>query len=469
MSLSAKKPPTDLLSGLINLENSRQAKDDLRLAAKHQSEKSENDNTIKIRNEEAKIQHQGDDESDVTYPEGGCIAWAVVAGSWLALFGSMSFMNSIGTFQAYLMHNQLKGLSSPAIGWIFGVYTGLTFLLGVQVGPIFDAIGPRQLIGVGGFTTVLYLVLLGQCSQYWHFMLVFGVLGGFSLSLVFSPAISIVAHYFHKRRGLATGIASSGGAAGGIVFPLMLQRLFSTIGFVWAVRVAALVCAITFTSAVLLIRLRFPKKPLMLSSVRPKFSVFRHGALAFTSLSVFFLEWGLFIPFSYLTSYALDHQQSSEFSYMLMSLINAGGIFGRWIPGFYADRFGRFNILILAILGCGVCNACFWLPAESSQSLMIIFSLAFGFFSGSTVSLAPVCVGQLCNIEAYGRYYATAYVVVSASTFTATPIGGELLQKASGKYWALIIFTIASYVASFICLIVAKRIACGKKSIWSLF
>ncbi|CAH0003412.1 unnamed protein product [Clonostachys byssicola] len=466
MSLSANKPPTDLQSGPIKVENSRQTKDELRLP-----EESENGTTISTRNEEAKIHRHSDDESglDVTYPEGGCIAWAVVAGSWLALFGSMSFMNSVGTFQAYLMHNQLKGLSSTAIGWIFGVYTGLTFLLGVQVGPIFDATGPRQLIGVGGLTTVLYLVLLGQCSEYWHFMLVFGVLGGFSLSLVFSPAISIVAHYFHKRRGLATGIASSGGAAGGIVFPLMLQRLFSTIGFVWAVRVAALVCAITFTTAVFLIRPRFPQKPLILSSVRPKFSVFRNGALAFTSLSVFFLEWGLFIPFSYLTSYALDHQQSSEFSYMLMSLINAGGIFGRWIPGFYADRFGRFNILILAILGCGVCNACFWLPAESSQSLMIFYALAFGFFSGSTVSLAPVCVGQLCKIEAYGRYYATAYVVVSASTFTATPIGGELLQITSGKYWALIIFTIASYAASFICLIMAKRIACGKKSIWTIF
>jgi len=30
--------------------------------------------------------------------------------------------------------------------------------------------------------------------------------------------------------------------------------------------------------------------------------VFRHAALVLTSLGVFFLEWGLFIPFSYLAS-----------------------------------------------------------------------------------------------------------------------------------------------------------------------
>jgi len=145
------------------------------------------------------------------YPEGGWRAWGVVVGSWCALFGSVSFMNSIGTFQAYLLRHQLRDYTPFTVGWIFGVYNGLTFLLGFQSGPIFDARGPRELIAGGGVLTVLYLMLLGVCDRYWHFMLVFGIVGGLSLSLVFTPAIAIVAHYFDKRRGLATGIASSGG------------------------------------------------------------------------------------------------------------------------------------------------------------------------------------------------------------------------------------------------------------------
>jgi hypothetical protein len=104
----------------------------------------------------------------------------------------------------------------PAVGWIFGVYNGLTFLLGVQTGPIFDARGPRALICkrqtivdakdpshgfrtvaaelipqevclecsyaqtgpifdargpralicCGGILTILYLMLLGICTEY---------------------------------------------------------------------------------------------------------------------------------------------------------------------------------------------------------------------------------------------------------------------------------------------------------------
>ncbi|KAJ5150628.1 uncharacterized protein N7500_010817 [Penicillium coprophilum] len=330
------------------------------------------------------------DERVVTeYPEGGWEGWKVVLGSWMALFGSMSFMNSIGTFQTYLLRNQLSNHSPEAVGWIFGVYNGLTFLLGIQAGPIFDARGPRGLICCGGVLTVLYLMLLGICTEYWHFMLVYGVLGGISLSLIFGPAIAIVAHYFDARRGLATGIASSGGAVGGVVFPLMLQRLFDTVGFAWATRIAGLVCVVTFLLAGILVSPRFAPKQLTLSTVRPDLSVFRQGGLTLTSFGVFFLEWGLFIPFTYLPSYALDHGSSAGFSYMLLSLINAAGIFGRWVPGFYADRLGRFNMLIITVLGCFLSILCLWLPTKSSEPLMVIFALVFGFFSGSNVSLAP--------------------------------------------------------------------------------
>ena len=54
-------------------------------------------------------------------------------------------------------------------------------------------------------------------------MLVFGILGGASTSLIFSPSLASIGHWFKVRRGFATGIGATGGALGGIVYPLMLQ------------------------------------------------------------------------------------------------------------------------------------------------------------------------------------------------------------------------------------------------------
>lgn len=425
------------------------------------------------------------------YPEGGWSAWSVVLGSWMASFSTIGMMNSLGIFQTYLEEHQLREYSSGKIGWILGVFSFLAFFCGIQVGPIFDARGPRILVTCGGVGTVLSMILLGFCTRYWHFMLVFGVLGGVSVSLAFNPAISIVAHYFRRRRGLATGVASSGASCGGVVFPMLFQSVASRIGFAWATRVIALVDLVAFSIAILLIRPRLPPKATGVRAMLPDLSLFCNGTLMLASMGIFFMEWGLFVPLTYLTSYALLHGQSSQFSFLLLSLVNAGSVFGRWIPGYCADRIGRFNTLIITIFGCLICVTCLWITARSSKALITVFALLFGFTSGSNVSLAPVCIGQLCKLEQYGRYYATAYVIVSiryvtrdnplvaspyilrianiTSTLTGIPIAGQILSASGGDYKGLISFAATSYAASFVCLVFTKFVCCGWSQPWAIF
>lgn len=47
---------------------------------------------------------------------------------------------------------------------------------------------------------------------------------GLGLGLTFLPSLSVVGHHFRARRALAVGVAISGSSAGGIVFPIMLNR-----------------------------------------------------------------------------------------------------------------------------------------------------------------------------------------------------------------------------------------------------
>ncbi|KAK5693347.1 hypothetical protein LTS12_028675, partial [Elasticomyces elasticus] len=82
----------------------------------------------------------------------------------------------------------------------------------------------------------------------------------------------------------------------------------------------------------------------------------------------------------------------------------------------------------------------------------------FGFASGSNISLTPVCVGQLCKTEHYGRYYASAYTVVSFGTLTGIPIAGEIYARCNDEYWGLIVFVTACYASGLICLTAAKMI-----------
>jgi MFS family permease len=210
-------------------------------------------------------------------------------------------------------------------------------------------------------------------------MLTIGVAGGLGTSLIFTPSLSAISHFFYRKRGVATGIAAGGGSIGGVIFPLILQRLFETVGFAWATRVVALICLVCLVTACLLVKSRLPQKPFSRENITPDLMILREPKFLLTTLSVFFIEWGLFVPISYITSYALANGVSTSLSYQLLAIL----------------------------------NACLCLTAKGNTAVLIVYVSIFGFASGSNISLTPVCIGQLCKTENYGRYYATAYTIVS--------------------------------------------------------
>jgi MFS family permease len=85
---------------------------------------------------------------------------------------------------------------------------------------------------------------------------------GIALGLLWLPSISIVAHWFQRRRILAMGITSSGSSCGGIVFPIMLNRLFHnpSVGFAWGVRAAAFLMLGLLSIATVLMKTRLPNR-----------------------------------------------------------------------------------------------------------------------------------------------------------------------------------------------------------------
>ena len=113
---------------------------------------------------EAQTSEDEDVDDDDGYPEGGLKAWLVVLGSWLALFSALGLMNTLATFQAYVSTHQLQGHGEGQIGWIFSLYTFLTFFCGIYIGPIFDKYGPRWVILAGTLCLGVGLVGFSFCT-----------------------------------------------------------------------------------------------------------------------------------------------------------------------------------------------------------------------------------------------------------------------------------------------------------------
>ncbi|KAI0476494.1 major facilitator superfamily transporter [Xylariaceae sp. FL0804] len=403
---------------------------------------------------------------DETYPEGGSEAWLVVLGSFCGMTGSFGLLNTIATFQDYVSNHQLSSYSEGTIGWIFSVYVSLCFLGGVSIGPLFDKYGPRWLLGTGTVAVVISLMLMSICTEYWHFMLCFGVLNGLGSSLIFIPCITAVGHFFRRRRGLASGIASTGSGLGGVIFPLMLQKLFVRVGWAWALRSLGFLCLGLLLVANVLVKKRLP--PARNASARPDFRILRQPAFLLLTVGVWLLEFGLFIPVTYISSYALANGFGPTLAFQILPILNGASVLGRALPGWLADHVGPFNSNIAAI--CVTVVACFavWLPFGASLPGLVVFAIMFGFATGNNISITPVCVGQLCRTQEYGRYYATTYSLVSVGCLVGVPVAGTLVTAAGGRYWALIVFTGLTQVLSAAAVDAAKGIKVGWKP-WAVF
>ena len=107
---------------------------------------------------------QEPDKEDIEYPEGGLRAWLVVFGSFCGMTAGFGYMNTIGIFHAYLGSNQLSQYGEQAIGWVFSVYVFLSFFCGVQIGPVFDAHGPRWILAIGTVCLLLSAFLMAECT-----------------------------------------------------------------------------------------------------------------------------------------------------------------------------------------------------------------------------------------------------------------------------------------------------------------
>lgn len=285
-------------------------------------------------------------------------------------------------------------------------------------------------------------------------------------SLLFTPSFAAVGHYFHTRRGLAMGIASTGGSIGGIVFPLMLESLFDRVGWGWAVRTLGLLCLLLCAAANLLIRSRLP--PAMNASARPDLRIFANRAFLLTTVGMFLLEFALFIPITYVSSYARAQGFSQALSFQILPILNAASALGRALPGYWGDKIGPFNINLIMIVFSIIACFAIWLPAGGYTPGLVLFAVTFGFASGSNVSITPVCVGKLCKTQQYGRYYATCYTVVSFACLVGVPIGGNILTADGGNYWGLIVLTGMVYLGALIALYLAKVCKVGWRP-WVVF
>ncbi|KAJ5142549.1 Major facilitator superfamily domain general substrate transporter [Penicillium bovifimosum] len=367
---------------------------------------------------------------DDVFPDGGFRSWCVVAGSFCLLMASYGVMNSSGILQSYLHTHQLASYSPSAVGWIPGLFTFFGLSVSVQVGPMFDRYGPKGILIAGTALYVTGLMVLAESYRYWHFVLTLGVLSGTGGALLSTVALASVPQWFDRNAGLAIGISMSGAGVGGVVFPFMLRAGFTNLGFKWTIRLLALVALVLCAAGFVLVKARLPKGR---SRSTINLRSLKDARFTWLTLGIFALELEVYAGLGLYPTYVIMQGFSTDTSVILLAVLNVFSTVGRLLAGGIADRYGRINtqgaLIVLGALSVFV----IWLPFGGNLAGLYVFSVIFGLASGSFLSLAPACIGQISRASEVGGRFGLAYSIVSIATLICIPIGGEMLDKVGKR------------------------------------
>lgn len=387
-------------------------------------------------------------------PDGGFTAWLQCLLMHIVFFNTWGVANGYGVFQEY--YTRTLGNTPSSIAWIGSVQMFFLFGTGVIAGRLTDAGYFRITFGVGVALQVFGLFMTSICTSYIQIFLAQAICLGIGNGLTFAPALAILSQYFSKHRALAVGFAAAGAAIGGLVYPLLINKLIfhQHIGFPWTIRSVGFMMFATYLPCLIWFKPRLPRTTMR---AWVDMSAFSDVPFLCFALSMFFMFWGLYFAFFYLGTFARDKLGVNEPINLLM-VLNGVGVVGRILPNMAADRWtGMFNLLIPLSFIAGLVVYCS--IAVDSVSGLYVFAVIYGLVAASLQALLPaVATTMTPDPTKTGTRVGMILAFVSLANLTGPAICGAIIELQGGSYKGAQIFAGTSILAGTL-MATASRVA----------
>ncbi|ATY66319.1 MFS monocarboxylate [Cordyceps militaris] len=378
-------------------------------------------------------------------PDGGLEAWLVAAGGFCIFFCCLGFSNSFGVLADYYLQHQLRGVSPSKIAWIGSLAIFLQFFSGMIGGPLFDRYGAKA-SPLFSVLAVLMEILIACAAGYPAGRRSLRRLddaaqslqGGTLMGFLQFPSMAAVSQYFDVNRAAAIGVAVSGSSIGGIIMPMALSKMLNgtNLGFGWSIRVIGFLILPFLAFPMFAIKARLPprSRSFWLSAA------FRDARLIVLTISMFFVFMGMFLPLFFIPTYATMRGMEPTLAGYLSAILNASSTFGRIIPGILADKVGKLNVYSTGALATAIVIFC--MSEATTNAALIVYSIVFGFTSGTIISGASVAFTVCCpDVRDVGTYAGMGMALGALGGLMGPPLDGVMIEHYKGDFFQVAMFS----------------------------
>ncbi|CCM02901.1 uncharacterized protein FIBRA_05015 [Fibroporia radiculosa] len=395
-------------------------------------------------------------------------------------------MSAFGVMQSYYSHGFLDNESASAISWIGSLQQFLDLALAALGGHLLDRGYFRHVVVTGSvlFNLCLFMLSLAQPHHYYQVFLTQGLGMGAGVGLIYLPTSAVASQHFKKYKTFAIGLVMSGGSLGGFAFSIALNQLLNgSLSFGWAIRVTAFVATAPLLLGNLLI-FEPPRHQTLLSPVPNEGSTpSRVEAETESSEAVYDSEqtldvqptpinatpfWdrnyifmlalgfsiglGMWFPSSFVQSYAQQHNIDRQLAFYALAIMNVSSGVGRILPNWFGDRWGPLDIYVICLFCAGALE--FAMLGCSTAYGLVLFTLSYGFFLGTTVSLYLPVVSLLSKDGVdVGKRMGVALFPVGVASLIGNPVNGALVGKNSAWWKGVTLASVAMLTGASLALI----------------
>jgi MFS family permease len=388
--------------------------------------------------------------------------WFVVAAAFAVTFVAFGCTYSFSAFIESLQKD--FGASRGSVSLVFALAGFLYFSVGSVSGPLADRFGSRRLAVIGMILIGAGLAAASAARSLLEVYAAYGLGIGLGVGCSYVPAVGTVPRWFARRRGFASGIASSGIGFGTLVVPPLASLLITQIGWRETYLVLGVLTVVVGAGMALFIEndprdrglgpdgdlpqssqssaaaVRAPGTSIKQAIRSPQFVGLYAACLA--------CAFGVFVPFVHLVPYATDHGVAPASAALLVSAIGVGSAVGRFFLGGFADRLGRE--LSLVAMFAGMALALFAWAVLSSFWPLACFAFVFGVAYGGWVALLPAVV-----MDYFGGRNVSGIIGI---LYTSAGFGTLVGPAAAGFIFDISHSYLVPILASAICNVIAAII-----------
>ena len=369
---------------------------------------------------------------------------------WIVTYAGLGINLALGILYAWSL---IKGKIGESFGWDkarlndpYAVCCLVFAFAMIFAGRCQDKFGPRLTASIGGLLVGLGFFIASRTTDYWSWIIGFGVMTGIGIGFGYSSATPPALKWFPPAKtGLIAGLVVAGFGLAPVYLAPLTEHLVAQ-GVLHAMAVYSILFTVVVVGLAQLLQNPPPgfiASAPVVANAPLKAAVANVGPSEILRQPAFWLLWVIYfigsgaglMVISSVSGMAKKTMGSQAF--IAVAVMALGNASGRIVAGVLSDKIGRRWTLMLVLLIQAVLMF-IAIPVTASTDgakfIIVLVATLIGFNYGANLSLFPSFAKDLWGLKNFGMNYGVLFTAWGVGGFVLSRLSQMLAANAGGSY-----------------------------------